>query len=908
MSALRNPPGRRFGWGLPLAALACCALIVQLLSGQSWVLPAVCCKGCVRDPPTGCSPGELDRADHSVFHLSESDLPGNDLVFKLFSEEVKKDGPGLLASGQGQQVRTDPVKFATRAEKEVPKLFQVSGQRETVASGSDESSPKSQNPASQKATFNSSSDTLPDIDHSTAEAAKNKASHPFRIALLSSYTPQRCGLAEATHDLYHRGLVSAGLLTPRVSVGVIAVDEGGTAGNYSEEVAFVISKWNQEDYVRAADVINRDYDVLNVHHEYGIFGGDNGEFLLALLSRLTVPVVTNLHTVPTSLSVQAKTVVGRILHHSARVQVFLPSLCDRLRNQFSLRFKCSFSPRGVPSPSAKTRQILSGGSDEVVIVTPGPLAPAHRIEHMIEAMKIVRAAIPQAVYHVQGDLPRNADVTAAKDYVSSLRRLAESFGVEDAVRIEERFAGNEELTTLVSRASLVVTPYIDRTQVSSDVLALAVALERPAIATPFEYARWLCNRTSAGPPVCALVPFQNPGALAAAAVRILRRPDLPRVAPAAAHARGMLAYWPELAARWVALLRDVSVTWQRDRTFRVRRIQGPFPKADVNDPKNDESQMKTDGLGGQSRLTASQTERDEIGGLRLKTGPFRGVHSAGGAPPLERCTAQRGADGSFYATNSLLALHGRFYKGGEHRVKHTLLQGSDLVLGAAGVRYGGAFLSARSEIGQVETRLIPDVENLRQEGRGAVLGFESLVFASGDESAPVARVSTSFRLQPKSTALTLEFRVEAMGGCLADVEIISGMDCMSSTFPGLTFDTFRARSTDGKDIGVSATSAEATLFDRTKDGVSDWSIVMNRAGDFGVVTVPRNESLLSSTFSEVSEEAGDVSFHYVASRYALGEVCSGLPKSIVEEKILVSKIDVDNWSFFDGVVRELNPN
>ena len=181
----------------------------------------------------------------------------------------------------------------------------------------------------------------------------------------------------------------------------------------------------------------------SVLYRYGIFGGENGEFLLALLSRVTVPVVTNLQTVPQSLSVQAKMVVSKILHHSARIQVFLPSLCDRLRNQFSLRFKCSFSPRGVPSPSAKTRQILSGGSDELVILTPGPLAPAHRIEHMIEAMKIVRASIPQAVYHVQGDLPRSADVTAAKDYDSKHRRLAESLGVGDPVRIEERFAGKE---------------------------------------------------------------------------------------------------------------------------------------------------------------------------------------------------------------------------------------------------------------------------------------------------------------------------------------------------------------------------------------------------------------------------------------------------------------------------------
>ncbi|GAQ78578.1 hypothetical protein KFL_000150320 [Klebsormidium nitens] len=734
-------------------------------------------------------------------------------------------------------------------------------------------------------------------------AEVSKAPAPLRIGILSSYPPQKCGVAEGTYDLYHRGVVAAGILTPHLSIGIVVVDDEGTPYSYGDEVSFVIRKWEVGDYVRAADVINRHFDVLNVHHEYGIFGGESGELVLALLTRLTIPVVTELHTVPLLLTAQAKVVLQQILSHSTLVQVFLPSLCARLRTQVSVKINCTFGPHGVPEPVARQRDDPDKNK-KLVIFTPGLLAPVKSIESMIEAMREVKAALPRAVYHIQGDPPK-----IAGDYVETLRRLAETLGVGDAVRIEVTFVSKDELIRQISGASLVITPYIDPTQVSSGVLALAVGLKRPAIATPFEYAQWLCNRTAPGPPACALVPFRDARALAAAAIDILRDPNARRVAPSAAHARGMLAHWPELAPRWVALLRDVTLTWRNGSGSGARESAqiGAREKNEVG-RFNDGEAVRTDDLARELFSTASQKRREEVNRwLRRLT--FGGVRFAGWAPPLKRCVAQRGKDDTFHIANGVSALHGQVDKGQDHMIKHTLLHGSDLVLGTAGVRYGGLFVSARSEIGRLETRLVPDAWEISggRPGSDAFLRLETLLSVSETESKPVGRVSTFFSLRPGFAGLTLDFRIEAFGGCLREVEIVSGMDSMSSLFPGLVFDSFYGRLANGEARSVSAASGEVMLYDRTRDELPDWSLVSNKKGQFGVITIPRNQSLLVSTFCSSGEsDNGDANFHYVASRYFVGQVCEGYPKSVIEDKFLVSNIDPKSWSALDGVLQNVN--
>ena len=52
------------------------------------------------------------------------------------------------------------------------------------------------------------------------------------------------------------------------------------------------------DYARAAEFVNySDVRWVSVQHEYGIFGGDDGGYILDFVRALRVPAIVTLHTV-----------------------------------------------------------------------------------------------------------------------------------------------------------------------------------------------------------------------------------------------------------------------------------------------------------------------------------------------------------------------------------------------------------------------------------------------------------------------------------------------------------------------------------------------------------------------------------------------------------------------------------
>ena len=115
-----------------------------------------------------------------------------------------------------------------------------------------------------------------------------------RIAFLGNYVPRMCGIATFTHDL-HRS-ISCSL--PEADCYVGAVTDKADSYNYPDEVRFQIQEKDLRGYHRSADLLNfRNADVLCVQHEFGIYGGAAGNYLLALLREVRMPIVTTLHTI-----------------------------------------------------------------------------------------------------------------------------------------------------------------------------------------------------------------------------------------------------------------------------------------------------------------------------------------------------------------------------------------------------------------------------------------------------------------------------------------------------------------------------------------------------------------------------------------------------------------------------------
>src|SRR5579872_4000148 len=115
-----------------------------------------------------------------------------------------------------------------------------------------------------------------------------------RLALIGNSLPRRCGIATFTTDLQQALFESrAGLTTD-----IVAMTDHGNTYDYPPVVRVQVNDDNLEDYARAADYLNaKQFELVCLQHEFGIFGGEAGSHIMALLSRLTMPIVTTLHTV-----------------------------------------------------------------------------------------------------------------------------------------------------------------------------------------------------------------------------------------------------------------------------------------------------------------------------------------------------------------------------------------------------------------------------------------------------------------------------------------------------------------------------------------------------------------------------------------------------------------------------------
>lgn len=113
----------------------------------------------------------------------------------------------------------------------------------------------------------------------------------IRVAFLSTYPPRECGIATFTQDLFRELQKNCGLQT-----GIIAVNDQDYV--YGKDVIQEFPQQDRASYTKLADWVNRSaIQVIVIEHEYGIYGGECGEYLLDFAERVQKPFVLTLHTV-----------------------------------------------------------------------------------------------------------------------------------------------------------------------------------------------------------------------------------------------------------------------------------------------------------------------------------------------------------------------------------------------------------------------------------------------------------------------------------------------------------------------------------------------------------------------------------------------------------------------------------
>lgn len=368
----------------------------------------------------------------------------------------------------------------------------------------------------------------------------------MKIAILSTYPPQKCGIATFSEDLY-KSLQIASTDT----VHIIALTQG-TDEQFPEEVVATIDKHQIKSYVQAADLINT-YDVCVLQHEYGIFGGECGEYILTLCNLLHIPIVTNFHTILPKPSAKEKEILQHLGQLSSLITVMTNWAVNMLNSIYQIPVdKVRMVPHGVPvfdyqQELAKQKLNLQG---KKVLLSFGFLGRGKGFETAIEAIKDVHD--PNFVYIILGITHPNVYKEEGETYRNQLIERCKSLGIEDKVDFVNEFASPKLLHDYLTACDMYVTPYPNENQISSGTLSFALGAGAAVISTPYLYARDLLADERG-----LLFDFCDSNALSKIINNLLENPILLDKYRSNARRHGETMQWPNVGRNYAALLHSV---------------------------------------------------------------------------------------------------------------------------------------------------------------------------------------------------------------------------------------------------------------------------------------------------------------------------------------------------------------
>jgi glycosyltransferase involved in cell wall biosynthesis len=229
-----------------------------------------------------------------------------------------------------------------------------------------------------------------------------------------------------------------------------------------------------------------------VQHEYGIWGGEDGERVIDFVRALDVPVVATLHTVLREPSPHQRVVLRELVSIAEASVVMSSSAADLLRTAYGVDpRRVRIIPHGVPSlqlvESSSVKSAL-GVAGRDVILSFGLLGPGKGYELAIDALPAVVAEHPDALYVMVGATHPDLLLREGEAYRRSLADRVATHRMEDHVQFIDRFVARNELVQWLQAADVFVTPYPNMAQIVSGTLSYAMGAGRAVVSTPYAYA------------------------------------------------------------------------------------------------------------------------------------------------------------------------------------------------------------------------------------------------------------------------------------------------------------------------------------------------------------------------------------------------------------------------------------
>ncbi|WP_410514921.1 glycosyltransferase family 4 protein [Paenibacillus sp. BR2-3] len=371
------------------------------------------------------------------------------------------------------------------------------------------------------------------------------------IVFLSTSLPRECGIATFTQDLLDQFVHLQGFNTPRI----IAVNNNETY-HYEEQVMREIDQHKLSDYIDTADYLNQsNVNLLVIQHEFGIYGGESGEYLIPFVERLQIPYIVVFHTVLTKPSAKQLHIIHRIAQLSVKVVTMAQSTVKDLISIYGIdTAKVAFIHHGVPYVKTESRTKLKekyGFANRKILSTFGFLSPGKGIEYSIEAMRGVVKQHPDSLYIIWGKTHPVVKQEIGEVYRQKLIDLVKQFDLSHNVLFVDKLLTQEEVIQSLVMSDIYMTPYLGKDQAVSGTLAYGVGYGRVIVSTPYRYAEEMLAEGRG-----LLANFRDSASLEARILQLLDHPALVKEMEQRTLELGKTMLWSEIAKTYAALFQE----------------------------------------------------------------------------------------------------------------------------------------------------------------------------------------------------------------------------------------------------------------------------------------------------------------------------------------------------------------
>lgn len=384
------------------------------------------------------------------------------------------------------------------------------------------------------------------------------------IGYIGTYVPRECGIATFTADVVKSVHAYPFVGEPFVAA-MVKPDED--LSRYRYPVRFFVRESSYGDHVRVATYFNEaPVAVVNLQHEFGIFGGRDGEFICTTVDLLRKPLVTTLHTIMPDPHPHFREITRHLVARSTRVVVMNPIAFEILARDYGVNArKVVLIHHGAPDVPFGGREEAKrelGLSGRFVITTFGLISRGKGLEYAIQALPPVVEKHPEVLYLILGETHPNVRRHEGESYREELQALVKELGLERNVQFVNRYLTKAELIRYLQATDIYLTPYLNPKQIVSGTLAYAMACGKAIVSTPYLYAKALCSEGRG-----ILVNFRDSQSISDALLLLLDNPQLRMEIERRAYAYGRQMTWHAVGKKYAELFAAIAQEFRRPWAF-----------------------------------------------------------------------------------------------------------------------------------------------------------------------------------------------------------------------------------------------------------------------------------------------------------------------------------------------------